>query len=229
MKTTQVKSANKGYVVALSLTLFLCPLLVVGLSRWATEESWNLAFNDYFCLSSYWIAAGLVWFRYKFAWLISLSLLAWVVVVNLISMFAYLPSDMGPLYITQFLLSVGAISFVALMVDFLNHKFLDRRDQFSILGAAHRYEVSEAAQLRARGKLPISGIIKSLSFSGAVIEMDMPEDFSGKKWTIDIPQFSYINQPVEVVEVSAQHLRLHFLSVNPVVMWRLRQQLKALK
>lgn len=222
-----MKATYKGHVALLSLTLFLCPLFVFGLSRWVADEMWSVSFNDYFSLAFYWIAAGLVWARVKFAWLLALSLLTSAVLINAVSLFANLSSDLSPLYVVQFLLSVAAIVFVVWMVDFLNHKFLDRRDQFSILGPAHRYVVSEPAELNSSDKTQISGRIKSLSFSGALLETEAElKDLSSQKWRVNIPQFSYSDQPVDVTRVDAKHLRLKFLNVNPVIKWKMRRRLK---
>lgn len=212
----------------LSLTLFFCPLFVFGLSRWVADEIWSISFNDYFSVAFYWIAAGLVWARVKFAWLLALSLLTSAVFINAVSLFENLSSSLSPLYVVQFLLSVATIVFVVWMVDFLNHKFLDRRDQFSILGPAHRYVVSEPAVLNGADHASIPGVIKSLSFSGALLETEkaMPDLVSGQKWRVDIPPFFYFNQPVDVAWIDAKHLRLKFLNVNPVVKWKMKRRLK---
>lgn len=225
--SSKMEGSSLFYVGLLSAILFLCPLIMIGVARIFAMDRMAFGLQDVLTIAGYWVAAGLVWMRFKFMWLVALSLLSLVVIANATSLVMNLSSDLGSMYVTQFILSVAAASAVVLTVEFINTQHFDRRDQFSILGAAERHLVSEPTTLRSEKGEKISGVTDSLSFSGAFFVADnIPASFYLKGWVIDIPGKGFIDQPVEIIEIDGKKMRIRFLNVNPIVMWKLNKQLK---
>lgn len=226
-RSSKTEGSSLFYVGLLSVILFLCPVLMIGIARIFAVDRMSFGVQDMLTIAGYWVAAGLVWTRFKFMWLVALSLLSLVVIANAASLMMNLSSDLGSMYVTQFILSVAAASAVVLTVEFINTQHFDRRDQFSILGAAERHLVSEPTTLRSEKGEKITGTVDSLSFSGAFFVADtVPASFYLKGWVIDIPGKDFIDQPVEIIEIDGKKMRIRFETANPMVMWKLNQKLK---
>ena len=231
MEQTENVNAKNGrlYVGLLSLTLFLCPILIFVLARIFSAENINFGYQDFALFTAYWLSAAFVWTHLKFMWLATTCILCLVILMNIIVLFRNISSDSSPVYITQFILSIASFSGVLLIAELLNSKSFDRRDQFSILGAAKRFSVEYAAGLVNGAGQNITGTITSLSFSGALLEVhELPIPFYLQDCYIKIPQIEFFGkQKVEVIELGSKHLRLRFNGFNFLVILRLYNHLKA--
>jgi hypothetical protein len=190
------KSSKRHFYLAfLSLTLFLSPITIYVMARIFSLENQTFAYQDAVMFAGYWLSALLVWSRVKFMWLVTVGLLSVVILINVVAMLRNISSDNSPVYLTQFLLSVATLSGVLIIADYMNSIYFDRRDQFSIFGAADRYVVSLDAQIVNQKDQMISGRVSSLSFSGAVFEtIQLPDTFYLKQLELQIPEIVFFGK-----------------------------------
>ncbi len=230
IKKNEAPASRNIYVGFLSLTLFLTPITIYVMSRTFALENQTMGFQDYFMFSGYWFAAVLVWARMKFMWLLTICILCLVIFINVLALYRNINSDNSPVYLTQLLLSIAALSGVLIIADYLNSKHFDRRDQFSIFGSAERYAVALEAQIVSPKGEKIVGQITSLSFSGALFEVTpMPSPIYLKQLKLQIPAVPFFKQrPIEIVEIGENKLRLRLTDMNPLFTGQLYNYLKAL-
>lgn len=219
--------------IYLAVLFFLSPFLLYFIRNLfgLPTGPGTLGWTEWLTLLCYWSPAVLVLLRMKFAWLASGILVSVPVLINGLTLITHFNDLSAGIYIVQFIFSLVIMSSLLIVMKYLDTKFFDRRDNFSILGAAIRYDINVPFQLKHESFGSIQAHTLSLSRTGMLAKLDsIPESLYLREWKMSLPAFKLQNIVCQFVEINKDgRVRIQFADVNPLVAWNLQKTLKTYK
>jgi hypothetical protein len=222
---------NKKSLV-LAAAFFLSPLLVLGgrlLYRLPAGFE-DLHATDFLTFGLYWISAGLLLTKMRFAWAQAALISVVVAALNGVQMVRSFGEMGSALPMVQFIFTVSLMCALIMLMSYLDKSLFDRRDNFSILGVADRKNVSTELILENQKSNPIKGKISSLSRSGFLAEVSgFTDPLYLMDWTVSLPEYNIEKLPIHLIEIEqGKKVRAQFGDIDFFTQWKLHQKVKSL-